>query len=72
MASLHPLCKTENIENDLKLIHEWSIKQKMVFNPDTTKPAEELLFTNNTLNNYRPTVYDGLAIKPVDDYKHIV
>ena len=36
---------TENIENDLKLIHDWSVKWKMVFNPDSTKPAEEVLFT---------------------------
>ena len=35
----------------------------MVFNPDTTKPAEEVLFTNRTSNNYKPIVFDGIAIK---------
>ena len=37
---------TEKTENDLKLIHDLSVNWKMVFNPDTNKPAEEVLFTN--------------------------
>ena len=40
----------EIIEHDLKLIYDWSVKWKMVFNPDITKPAEEVLFTNRALN----------------------
>ena len=31
---------TENIEYDLKLIHDWSVKWKMLFNPNITKPAD--------------------------------
>ena len=27
---------TENIEHDLKLIHDWCVKWKMLFNPDIT------------------------------------
>ena len=61
----------ENIENDLKLIHDWSVKWKMVFNPDITKPAEEVLFTNRTSSIYSPISFDGIAIKSVDDHKHL-
>ena len=48
---------TENLENDLQLIHDLSVKWKMVSNPDTTRAS----------NNYRPVVFDGIAIKPVDE-----
>ena len=31
----------KNIEHDLKLIHDWPVKWKMLFNPDITKPAKK-------------------------------
>ena len=62
---------TENIEHDLKLIYDWSVKWKMLFNPDITKPAEEVLFTNRTTSIYSPIAFDDIAIKPVNDHKHL-
>ena len=67
----HYTNSTENIENDLKLIHDWSVKWKMVFNPDITKPAEEVLFTNRISTIYSPISSDDIAIKYVDDHKHL-
>ena len=40
---------TGNLNADLKLIYEWSIKWKMVFNPDVNKPAEEIVFLRITV-----------------------
>ena len=62
---------TENIEHDLKLIHDWSVKWKMLFNPAITKPAEEVLFTNRSTSIYCPVAFDGIAIEPVSDHKHL-
>ena len=62
---------TENIEHDLKLIHGWSVKWKMLFHPDITKPVEEVLFTNRITSTYCPIAFDGIAIKPISDHKHL-
>ena len=34
--------ETEHLNSDIKLIHEWSLKWKMIFNPDVNKPAVEI------------------------------
>ena len=62
---------TQNIEHDLKLIQDLSVKWKMLFNPDITKPAEEVLFTNRSTSTYCPVAFDGIAIEPVSDHKHL-
>ena len=62
---------TENIEHDLKLIHDSSVKWKMLFNPDITKPAEEVLFSNRSTSTYCPIAFDGIATEPVNDHKHL-
>ena len=62
---------TENIETDLKLIHDWSVIWKMEFNPDISKPAKEVLFTNRTSNSYRPIVFDHIAIESSNEHKHL-
>ena len=62
---------TKNIEHDLKLIHDWYVKWKMLFNPDNTKPVEEVLFTNRTTSTYCSIAFDGIATKPDSDHKHL-
>ena len=62
---------TENIEHYLKLIHDLSVKWKMLFNPDITKPAEEVLFTNRNTSTSCPIAFDGIAIEPVSDHKYL-
>ena len=56
----------ENIVTDLKLLHELSVTCKMEFNPDTTKPAEEILFTNRKSSNYDPIPFENISIQSVD------
>ena len=48
-TSLFTIVKDENesanvLNNDLSLISEWAFNRKMLFNPDPTKPAQEVLF----------------------------
>ena len=48
-TSLFTIVKDENksanvLNNDLSLISEWAFNWKMLFNPDPTKPAQEMLF----------------------------
>ena len=62
---------TENIVHDLKLIPDWSVKWKMLFNPDIIKPAEEVLFTNRITSTYCHIAFDGIAIEPVSDHKYL-
>ena len=49
-TSLFTIVKDENksanvLNNDLSLISEWAFNWKMLFNPDPTKPAQEVLFS---------------------------
>lgn len=62
---------TERIENDLKSLYKWSDTWKMVFNPDSRKPAEEILFTNRNSNIYDPISFINIPIKTVDEHKHL-
>ena len=42
-----PITSAENINHNLKLISQWAFQWKMSFNPDPTKPAEEIIFPTN-------------------------
>ena len=56
---------------DLKLLHAWSDKWKMVFNPDVRKPAEQVIFTNRNSTSYDTLSYSGIDIKSVLNHKHL-
>ena len=43
----------------------------MVFNPDPTKPAEEVIFTIRNLTLYAPVSYSGVDVMQVDYHKHL-
>ena len=62
---------TNSLNDDLKRIYEWSVKWKMIFNPDPTKPAEEVIFTNRNLTLYDPVSYSGVNVMQVDYHKHL-
>ena len=62
---------TKYLKHDLHRLYEWSVKWKMIFNPDPTKPAEEVIFTNRNSSSYETVLYAGVAVKPVDHHKHL-
>ena len=43
---------TKCLNDDLNRLYEWYVKWKMTFDPDTTKPAEEVLFKNRNSTSY--------------------
>ena len=43
-----PLISAEELNHDLKLINKWAFQWEMSFNPDPTKPAEEIIFFSQT------------------------
>ena len=53
---------TNSLNDDLKRLYEWSVKWKMSFNPDLTKPAEEVIFTNRKMTLYDPVSYSGVDV----------
>ena len=40
-----PVTSAAELNHDLKIISDWANQWKMSFNPDPTKPAEEILFS---------------------------
>ena len=44
------------LNNDLKLVSKWAYDWKMLFNPDPSKPAQELLFTRKKQIENHPTI----------------
>ena len=44
----------------------------MKFNPDTTKPAEVVIFSNKqNLANHPPLFYNNTEVKQVNEHKHL-
>ena len=47
---------TEEINNNLKRISEWTYQWKMMFNPDLTKQAQ-VIFSRKTVKSFHPQVF---------------
>ena len=61
----------EYLKDDLNRLHEWSIKWKMIFNPDPSKPVEEVIFTNRNSISYPTISYSDVDVLHVDYHKHL-
>ena len=48
---------TEEISIDLKRISEWPYQQKMMFSPDLTKQAQEVIFSRKIMKPFHPEVF---------------
>ena len=67
-----PLSSASDLNHDLELIRIWAHQWKMCFNPDPTKPAEEVLFSQNKSNPVHPPLYfNGTLVKRVNEHKHM-
>ena len=67
-----PVTTASYLNNDLKLITQWAHQWKMSFNPDPSKPAEEIIFSckNNNLE-HPPLFFNNVVVKTVDSHKHL-
>ena len=60
------------LQHDLNLINKWAHQWKMSFNPDSTKPAEEIIFSKKKLSIDHPKIYfNDTEVKRVSDHKHL-
>ena len=68
----NPVVSAESLQHDLDLITEWAYQWKMSFNPDLTKPAEEILFSHKKNRSYHPPLFfNNNEVKRVTDHKHL-
>ena len=76
--SLFTIIKDENesanvLYNDLSLISEWAFNWKMLFNPDPTKQAQEVLFSRKKKTLNHPTLsLNNIQVKGASSQKHLV
>ena len=62
----------DELNTDLKRINDWAMQWKMSFNPDPTKPAEEILFSHKRSQPaHPPLTFNGVEVKRVDEHKHL-
>ena len=58
---------TEEVINDLQLINQWDFQWKMSFNPDPTKPAEEIIFSHKRGFQIHPSLFfTNMEVKQVN------
>ena len=76
-TSLFTIIKDENesanfLSKDLSLISEWAFNCKMLFNPDSTKPAQEVLFSRKKKTLNHPTLsLNNIQVEKASSQKHI-
>jgi len=63
---------TTKLNEDLEKVKQWAHKWKMVFNPDITKQAVEVIFSRKqTPSQFDPLVFNGIPVKQVEETKHL-
>ena len=76
-TSLFTIVKDTNesagiFNNDLLLISKWAYKWKMLFNPDPTKPAQEVIFSKKQKIQTHPIInLNNIQVKKVPHQKHL-
>ena len=67
-----PITSAADLNHDLQLISQWAFKWKMSFNPDPTKPAEEIIFSHKRHRSDHPPLYfNNIDVKQVNEHKHL-
>ena len=76
-TSLFTIVKGENesaniLNNDLSLISKWAFNWKMLFNPDPSKPAQEVLFSRKKKAQSHPIIsLNNIQIEKSSNQKHL-
>ena len=67
-----PIATADDLNNDLTLINKWAFQWKMSFNPDPTKPAEEIIFSHKKKPLHHPPIFfNNVEVKRVSEHKHL-
>ena len=69
---IHDQNSTEMLNNDLKKITEWANQWKMIFNPDLTKQAIEIIFSRKQNKSNPPMLtFNNIPVKRDIETKHL-
>ena len=67
-----PELSARELNHDLEVINNWAKQWKMSFNPDPTKPANEILFSHKRKKTFHPPLFfNGIEVKRVTEHKHL-
>ena len=62
----------DQLDKDLKNISDWTYKWKIVFDPDLSKQAQEVIFSRKTNKiNHPPTTFNTILLAHMPYQKHI-
>ena len=76
-TSLFTIVKNKNesantLNNELLLISKWAYNWKMLFNPDLTKTAHEVLFSRKKKTQILPAiVFNNIQVERASHHKHL-
>ena len=60
------------LNQDLKFIAQWAHQWKMSFNPEPSKQAVEILFSQKKIKpTHPPLFFNGLIVNKVNHHKHL-
>ena len=63
---------SEALNRDLEKITQWAFQWKMLFNPDISKQAVEVIFSNKHKKSvHPPLIFNGIPVKLVDETLHL-
>ena len=67
-----PNSSADELNNDLQQISQWAFQWKMSFNPDPTKPSEEIAFSRKHAHvQHPPLFFNNIMVKQVSQHKHL-
>ena len=69
----HDITTSANeLNNDLKKVSDWAFQWKMIFNPDPSKQAQEVIFSRKLRNvSHPPLVFNDVNISSCKSQKHL-
>ena len=60
------------LNHDLEIISQWAHQWKMSFNPEASKQAVGILFSQKKIKvTHPPLFFNGSIVNKVDDHKHL-
>ena len=61
----------KDITHDLSLISKWTFKWKMLFDPEVTKPAQEVSFSRKKDDCSSKYIFNDIPVERVSHQKHL-
>ena len=68
----NPTLTASVLNHDLEIISQWAHQWKMSFNPEPSKQAVEILFSQKKIKvTHRPLFFNGTIVDKVNEHKHL-